>query len=306
MALVYCRARRWQDALDMAERGLQTDPEHESCNNLRALALTNLGRSAEANLAVHRALALDPDSAYSHANRGWLLLRESKVDEALDSFRSALRLDPSMDWARTGIIEAMKARYGVYRLMLRFWMWNASLTRRGQWVLIIGLYFTFSFSRRMLRSNPELWPILVPAMGAYLLFVFGSWIGDPLSNLFLRLNPTGRLALNRFESSSSNVVAGLLATAIVSGIACGLTDAMPPFVLAVVCVLLLIPLGGAIKGHGTRAERPLSIAFLIMAAGGAAAVVASWVQPAAGVMLLGLLVLATFLWSWVANYYLTK
>jgi tetratricopeptide (TPR) repeat protein len=306
MAQVYCRQRRWRDALDIAERGLAIEPENEACANFRALALTNLGQRPAAMAALHEALAADPDNAYSHANRGWLLLRESRVDEALDSFRSALRLDPSMDWARTGIIEGMKARNGFYRLILRFSMWTASLSTRGQWLIIMGGYFGFRAARAVLRQSPELWPILGPLMAAYVLLVFGSWIGAPLSDLFLRLSPTGRLALNRFETSASNVVGGLLAMAAVAGLAFAATDATPWLVLAVVCVLLLVPIGAAVKAHGTRAWRPMSIAAMILAAAGAAGVVLSWVQPDAGGLLLGGLLVAAVIWSWIANYLLTK
>ena len=48
---------------------------------------------------------------------------------------------PTMDWARVGIIEAMKARNGLYRLILRYSMWAGSLSTRAQWFLIVGLYF---------------------------------------------------------------------------------------------------------------------------------------------------------------------
>jgi Tfp pilus assembly protein PilF len=58
---------------------------------------------------VRDMLAMDPDDAHAHANRGWLLLRRGQPDEAMQSFQSALRLDPTLDWARLGMIEAMKA-----------------------------------------------------------------------------------------------------------------------------------------------------------------------------------------------------
>ena len=91
LAQVHIRQRRWQDALDTAERGLNVDPEHQGCGNLRALALTSLGQTDAATSVLHEALATDPDDAYAHANRGWLLLRESRVEDALESFRAALR-----------------------------------------------------------------------------------------------------------------------------------------------------------------------------------------------------------------------
>jgi tetratricopeptide (TPR) repeat protein len=306
LAQVHSRQRRWKEALDIAERGLALEPEHQSCANFRALALTNLGQTAAATGAVHLALASDPDDAYSHANRGWILLRESRVEEALDSFRTALRLDPTMDWARLGIIEAMKARKGVYRLIMRYSLWTSSLSTQARWFLIIGLYFGSRTVRSILRENPTLLPILGPALAAYGVFVFGSWIADPLSNLFLRLNPVGRLALTRFETAAANVVGVCLALAIVSGLVFITTRSTPWLVLAVVCALLLIPIGGAVTAHGTRAWRPMAIAAGALAACGAGAVILSLVHPASGGVLLAVLFVSAFAWSWIANYLFTK
>ena len=306
LAQVHIRQRRWQDALKTAERGLALDPEHQACSNLRALALTSMGQTAAATAVVHQALASDPDDAYAHANRGWLLLRESRVDEALESFRSALRLDPTMDWARMGIIEAMKARSGLYRLILRYSMWVGSLSTRAQWLLIMGLYFGSRVARSALRENPALWPVLGPLIGLYLLLVFGSWIADPLSNLLLRLNPIGRLALNRFETMASNLAGGCLAVAAVAGLTFAATRAIPWLLLAVVCALMLIPIGGAVKAHGTRAWRPLAIAVLLLAACGAAAVILSVGRSGIGETLFLTFVVSAFFYGWIANYLLLK
>jgi tetratricopeptide (TPR) repeat protein len=306
LSQVYIRQRRWQEALDTAEAGLNVDPEHQGCANLRALALTSLGQTAAATAVLHEALAADPDDAYAHANRGWVMLRESRVEEALDSFRAALRLDPTMDWARVGIIEAMKARKGPYRLVLRYSMWAGSLSTRAQWFLIVGFYFGSRIVRSVLRENPSLWPILGPLTALYVLFVFGSWIADPISNLLLRLNPIGRLALNRFETAASNVVGVCVAVAAIAGLTFLATRATPWMVLAAVSALLLIPIGGAVKAHGTRAWGPLAGAVLLLGACGAAAVVLSFVGAPIGPTLFVTFLLGSFLYSWVANYLLLK
>ena len=101
------------------------------------------------------------------------------------SFQAALRLDLTLEWARLGMIEAMKARNLAYRLVLRYSFWAASLSGRAQWFLIIGAYVGSRVVRNILRENPALWPVLGPLLGLYVVFVFGSWIADPLSNLIL-------------------------------------------------------------------------------------------------------------------------
>ena len=306
LAQVHIRQRRWRDALDVADRGLNVDPEHAACANLRALALAGLGRSAEAVAGVHDVLAHDPDDAYAHTNRGWLLLRQSNPQAALDSFRTALRLDPTLDWARAGIIEAMKARKGAYRLMLQYSFWVGTLSRRAQWFLILGLYFGARAARATLRENPDLWPLLGPVLGLYVLFVFSTWIADPLSNLLLRLDPVGRLALNRSETIASNVVGGCLVGAIVAGLMFLATGSPPWLVLAGVSVLMLLPIGGAVKAQGTRAWRPLAMAGVVLGALGATAVLSSLVETELSGLLLGLFILSAFLYGWIANYLIIK
>ena len=87
--------RDWPAALDAAEKGLDFDAEHVGCNNLRAMALTKLGRTAEAGATLASTLARDPEDPSSHANQGWNLLHEGEPAKALEHFREALRRDPS-------------------------------------------------------------------------------------------------------------------------------------------------------------------------------------------------------------------
>ena len=306
LAQVHLRQRRWKDALDVAERGLQVEPEHPACANLRALALGRLGRGDDAKTAMHEVLALDPDDAYAHANRGWLLLRQSNPDEALESFRAALRLDPTLDWARAGIVEAMKARNGLYRLMLQYSLWVDTLSTRSQWLLIFGLYFGARIVRAVLRQNPALLPLLGPLLGLYALFVLGTWIAHPLSNLILRISPVGRLALNRHETIASNAVGGCLAAAFVSGVLFLVSGVSAWFNVALVSALMLIPIGGAAQGHGTRAWRPLFIAVLVLAGCAATIAVLSFVRRDLVAMPLMIFIVGAFLYGWFANYLILK
>ena len=100
--------RQWQAALDAADQGLALDPEHVNCNNLRAMALVQLGRRSEAGQTIQATLERDPDNPATHANKGWALLHEGKPKEALHHFREGLRLDPTSNHARAGVVEALK------------------------------------------------------------------------------------------------------------------------------------------------------------------------------------------------------
>ncbi len=306
LAQVYVRRRRWADAINAAEKGLQIDPEHPGCLNLRALSLGALGRSDEAAAVMNGVLALDPDDAFGLTNRGWLMLRQSRPQEALESFRGALRLDPTLDWARRGIIEALKARSSLYRLVLRYELWVGSLSSRAQWLLILGLFFGGRVVRALLRSNPALWPVLGPVMAFYLFIVFGSWIANPLSNLLLRLNPFGRLALNRAEKAAANIVGGCLVAAVCGLAAYAMTSNAGWIVLAIVSAFLLIPVGGAARAHGSRAFPPLLVTAALLGACGLASALLVFIGTRTGDLLFAVFLLGTVVYAWGANILFTK
>ena len=306
LAQIYVRRKRWAEAIKAAEQGLQIEPEHPGCANLRALSLGALGRTDVAAALVNDVLALDPDDAFGLTNRGWLMLRQSRPQEALESFREALRLDPTLDWARTGIVEALKARSALYRFVLRYELWVASLTSRAQWFLILGLFFGGRVVRALLRSNPGLWPVLGPLMALYIFVVFGSWIANPLSNLLLRLNPFGRLALNRAETVASNVVGGCLVAAVIGVAAYAMTSNAGWIVLAIVSAFLLIPVGGTARAHGSRAFRPLLVAAALLGACGIASALLVFSRIGIGDLLFGVFLLGTVVYGWGANILFTR
>ncbi|HTH02591.1 MAG TPA: tetratricopeptide repeat protein [Vicinamibacterales bacterium] len=306
LAQIYVRRKRWAEAIKAAEQGLQIEPEHPGCANLRALSLGALGRTDVAAALVNDVLALDPDDAFGLTNRGWLMLRQSRPQEALESFREALRLDPTLDWARTGIVEALKARSALYRFVLRYELWVASLTSRAQWFLILGLFFGGRVVRALLRSNPGLWPVLGPLMALYIFVVFGSWIANPLSNLLLRLNPFGRLALNRAETVASNVVGGCLVAAVIGVAAYAMTSNAGWIVLAIVSAFLLIPVGGTARAHGSRAFRPLLVAAALLGACGIASALLVFSRMGIGDLLFGVFLLGTVVYGWGANILFTR
>jgi tetratricopeptide (TPR) repeat protein len=236
LASVRIQQRRWDEALAATDQGLQLEPDHDGCINMRALILTQTGRTDEARSTLDDALARDPDNAFMHANRGWTLLRESRPAPAIEHFREALRLDPSMEYARIGIVEAMKARNPIYRPILRFFLWMGSLQGRSQMWLILGLFFGVRLLRRVTESQPALKPFLYPVIFLYLAFVLLTWVADPLFNLLLRLDRFGRLALSREQVQSSNWFGGVLGLALIA-LAAGLITGSE--------TLLLIALGAA-------------------------------------------------------------
>ena len=237
--------RRWLEALAAAEEGLKADPEHAGCTNLRAMALVKLGRREEAGATIEAALARDPDNAVTHANQGWALLHRGEARKALEHFREALRIDPELEWARAGIVEALKAHNVLYRWLLMYFLWMSRLSGGAQWGIIIGGYVGYRLLLDTARKNPAAAPYLWPIVGAYIAFALMTWLADPLFNLVLRLSRFGRLALSRTQVMAANVIGLLILAALLAAGTWLLLDDERLGMLAIVLGALTLPASGA-------------------------------------------------------------
>lgn len=233
---------KWQQALDTAEIGLQHDADHEGCNELRTMALTQLGRRQEATHAAESQLTRNPESATAHANKGWSLLHERKPKEAAVHFREALRLEPDFDFARAGMVEALKARNTIYRAMLAFFLWMSRLSSQARWGIMIGAYVGYRILRSVAASHPGLVLWIVPLLILYLCFAALTWFSYPLFNLLLRIDRFGRHALSRDQRVASNWFGGCLIVAVASGVVYAATGNELALLTIVAAVGIALPL----------------------------------------------------------------
>jgi tetratricopeptide (TPR) repeat protein len=248
LANIQLQEHRWREALSAAEQGLQFDPEHIGCTNLRAMAMVKLGRKAEAGRTIDTALSKNPDNALTHANQGWTLLEQGQPKKAAEHFREALRLDPQSEWARQGIIEALKAQNIIYALMLKYFLWMAKFGRKGQWGVILAGYLGNQILGAVARSNPELAPWILPLRILYVVFALMTWLAYPLFNLLLRLNKFGRLVLSRDQTVASNWFGLCLLLALAGLGGCAVRGFNSPWILvALVFGLLLLPVSAVFK-----------------------------------------------------------
>lgn len=307
----------WTEALDAAERGLQIDAEHVDCANLRALALVQLGRRGEAGQALDAALAKDPENSLTHANLGWTHLHAARPREALESFREALRLDPTNEWARAGIVEALKARNPIYGLLLRYFLWMSRLSPRARWGVVVGGYFGYRLLSGVGRANPSLAPLSAVAMVLYLAFVFLSWTAHPLFNLLLRLSRFGRLALSEEEVRASNWVGAVTGIGVLAAGAClVLGFEGGPRVLLLVAAGLVIPTAATFNCQEGWPRRTMAWITVVMGVSGLlmflAAILVSQPSEMAGwprVLVdsaLLLFVLGAVASPWVGNFLATR
>jgi len=248
LANIHVQEERWRDALQAAERGLEQDAEHVGCTNLRAIALVKLGRREEAGATIEEALKKAPENAFTHANQGWTYLNKGEPKKALEHFRESLRLDPANEWARHGIVEALKARNIIYAVMLKYFLWMARLSRGARWGIILGGYFGNQLLASMARSNPAIAPWILPLRILYITFAVMTWLAYPLFNLMLRMSRFGRLALLPEQIVESNWVGTSLLFALLSFSAYLVSDNWSPWLYAtLVFGLMMLPLTGVFR-----------------------------------------------------------
>jgi len=244
MAAIAMERYQWQEALDAAEQGLDAEPDHVRCVNLRAMALTKLGRGREAEQSMDVALQNAPENAYSHANKGWTHLHQGRPKDAMVHFREALRLEPDLEFARAGIVEAMKARNPIYRWLLAFFLWLSSFSPRVQMLLVLGVVFGQRVLASVAESVPALQPLLPLIVFGYLGFVWMTWCGPMLFNLILRFDRFGRLVLSDKERLQSSIVGVYLLVAL-GWVVAAIVSAEPTMaIMGFPFALALIPLNG--------------------------------------------------------------
>jgi tetratricopeptide (TPR) repeat protein len=258
LAAAFLGRRRWREALEAADYALALDPTHTGAANLRATALVHLGRKDEAGAALQGALARDPENSHTHANQGWALLHRGDRTAALGHFREALRLDPESEWAREGLVEALKARNPLYAGMLRYFLWTNRLSGRARWMVLLGGWFGYQFVRRVAAANPQLAPWLLPLMIAYGAFVLLSWTAPQVFNAVLLASKDGRYVLSPEQRRSGGWMAAGVAAAIAMTVA-GLASGAALLKLgALMLAALLIPLAATFRGPRGRATTTMA------------------------------------------------
>jgi Flp pilus assembly protein TadD len=223
---------KWQAAYDAAARGLAIDPNDAAVLRVRSLAAVHLGKLDEAHAAVSSSLnsEIRPGTI---AALGYQQMQAGHFREARASFTSALRLDPTNELARHGLVETIKASNVLYRTILRYLLWTSRLPTQVLVVLLFGAPILFRLVGRTLSSNPATSGLVMPLVIGWSLFILTSWLAMPLSNLLLMFHPLGRHALTSDQRRAGQVTGILLGLALIglavfaSGVEAGMVLAAP-------------------------------------------------------------------------------
>lgn len=304
LATIKLSRKQFNEALDVANEALQIDAENLLALNTRSTALNKLNKKAESFQTIEGALREDPNNAYTHANYGWGLLENGDHKKALEHFREALKNQPDFNYAQAGMMEAMKAGNPFYRAFLKYSFWMGNLTSKYQWGVIIGLYIGVRILISVARSNENLQPYLVPLIILLGIFIFSTWVINPISNLFLRFNKFGKLLLNRKEKISSTLVAislGVFAMGIISYL---LLSDEKFLSVAVFGFAMMVPLGTMFSP--TKYKHSLLIYTAVMALAGISAIGLAFYSGELFNIMAVVFVLGFVIFQWAANFLLIK
>ncbi|AKQ45022.1 hypothetical protein TH63_04260 [Rufibacter radiotolerans] len=257
---------QWKEALASAEEGLAVEPEDVSCLNLKARALNRLGHKEMATESFGNAFLHAPDNHQTHTNQGWVYLEQAQYKQALHHFQEALRLNPTSDFAREGLVEALKAKYWIYRGFLQFSYKMASLSGGARWGMYIGMII-------LVRVMPLLLPF-------YFMLIFFTWFSDLIFNTMLRFNRYGRHALSQEQIDGSNLFLALFLggiSALVTNFAIDLPEAGT---LGIVLLGMLFPVAGTLQLEYKAPRRKSTLITWGIATLGAATVITQFIDPA--------------------------
>ncbi len=197
----------FEQAEEAARASLEIDPENEDALNSLSKALIGQNKKLEAADVMHKALEKNPENWETHANYGYRSLELGKVKEAIEHFRNALINDPSQEFAQQGMKLAMKAKFPLYKWLLQFQLYMTKKGRSFNLAFIIGLVFLVNILQRIQDNVSGFIRYgIISIIGLLMLFVFSSWILDPIMNLVLYSNKNGRLSLSEEESNTAKFV----------------------------------------------------------------------------------------------------
>lgn len=253
-------------ALDRAEQALAVAPYFADAHEVYGLALRQLGRDAEAEVALREALRLNAQSFTAQHNLGLHYLTRGQTNQALDQFRTALRLDPTSELARANFVLALKARNPLYGRMLSLVLRSqrSSGRRIGRWFFwgfiallpLAAIVGTISSDAGAIVGAVWAWGAMA-LLVLWLLSLVWKWIGDPIFNTLLQFDPDGRQALD-FDPVDGAITVGVmlallgavgvaLATLLASGVEpvmAAATSLLTDAIIATVIVSLLRSLSG--------------------------------------------------------------
>ncbi|MEM9526295.1 MAG: tetratricopeptide repeat protein [Bacteroidota bacterium] len=246
MAKAKLEQRNYDAAIEQLDTALSLDPQNQEALNLKIYVGGFLGKDDTAS-TIDDALANNPEDASTIANHGYQLLREGKVDLALDRLGEALAKNPNNQLGRYAMLEALKARFWPYRMYFKYQEAMAKLSGGASFGIMIGLWLAVNYLSSIARNNPEYEPYLMPIVYLMVGLFLLTWIIDPIMNFYLLTNKYGRLLLDKDSKLMAKLVGASLGVSLLALITYFTSGAFIFQAFAFAFLVLTIPLGSFLR-----------------------------------------------------------
>ena len=297
-------SKDFKEAILLAEKGLSLNPENMFCRNMLSTAQLKSGDKEASFQTINRALEIDPENPLSHANYGWAELEKGSHKKALDHFKEALKYNPQDRYARSGMLETLKAKYILYRLFLKYYFFMANLKPGVQWGIIIGIVVI----NNVIDSGVEYlgeYGFLLQYVSYVLIFLMVStWVMEPLFNFFMRINTYSRYLLTSKESKTALLVGVCFTVFSVALVAWIFTQSDGYLAGMLVGFSLMLPVGRIDTAKKVWVNRLVILYSLVTTLVGVLFIYASFeygIENNVLLIYIGLTVVFSWLWNIVAS-----
>jgi tetratricopeptide (TPR) repeat protein len=192
-----------QPVFNPLEKSLALDPEYLSAINLQTQLLIQTNRWHRAFASSLNALQVDPNNGIAHKLHAQILLRQGKYTTAVDHFQSGLRIDPSVEDSKAGLLEATRSQYWIYP-------WISITNWRGRLMVSIVLILTIAIYALTVGFNKE--GIFIFTCLVSIPVVCLSFAAKSIFNLLLQFNPKTKLLITRSISIRNLVFSNYIAS----------------------------------------------------------------------------------------------
>ena len=203
-ALILFNMDKKKEAIEWARKGKEEEPDNSFCSNVLSMALGASGDTSQAEEVLGELLEDDPENAFTHTNMGYTWLRKGDVKKAKEHFREALLIDPEYEYARGGMMEAIKGSNFLYKKFIDYTIWMEKKTSGNRWAFLIGLVVVV-----------KVIPLLIPF---YLIFLLWVWFAEPIADVILYFDTYGRNLMNEEELLITRINIVLLFASLVGGL----------------------------------------------------------------------------------------
>ena len=236
---LYNRHRSLEEIKEVVKTGLSFDPHNNVCRNVLAMAELRKGKKKLATDIMHLQLEKEPGNSLSLANQGWNFVHNGEYDKAETLFAQALQEEPYNEWARSGLLQAYKARLPLYKYLLKYFLFLSRLSPVKRFGFIFGIYILIAL---VARSGGALGEVAGAGIILYAGLIFATWLGESLANLALAHLPHSKHLIRKEEKRNSYIVSGFLLATLLLGIGYLLGSNTMYLVACTGCFLLSIPL----------------------------------------------------------------